>query len=81
MTGDIKSERESFRLIKMKILKLKKLLKKNINLTCFLSLLTEVKVKQQLEKISHMVKRFHKELKDVKPTPECKTQSFNESSF
>ncbi|XP_022333410.2 coiled-coil domain-containing protein 112-like [Crassostrea virginica] len=30
----------------------------------------QVKVKQQLEKISHMVKRFHKELKDVKPTPE-----------
>ncbi|KAH3830149.1 hypothetical protein DPMN_103387 [Dreissena polymorpha] len=31
----------------------------------------EVKLKQQLEKISHMVKRFHKELRDVKPTPEC----------
>ncbi|XP_048736048.2 coiled-coil domain-containing protein 112-like [Ostrea edulis] len=30
----------------------------------------QVKVSQQLEKISHMVKRFHKELKDVKPTPE-----------
>lgn len=38
----------------------------------FSCLLIEVKVKQQLEKISHMVKRFHKELKDVKPTPECK---------
>jgi len=31
----------------------------------------EIKLKQQLEKISHMVKRFHKELRDVKPTPEC----------
>ncbi|KAL4228235.1 hypothetical protein ACF0H5_013668 [Mactra antiquata] len=30
----------------------------------------QIKLKQQLEKISHMVKRFHKELRDVKPTPE-----------
>ncbi|KAK6189025.1 hypothetical protein SNE40_005077 [Patella caerulea] len=30
----------------------------------------KIKVRQQLEKISHMVKRFHRELKDVKPTPE-----------
>ncbi|XP_069136693.1 LOW QUALITY PROTEIN: coiled-coil domain-containing protein 112-like [Argopecten irradians] len=30
----------------------------------------QIKLKQQLEKISHMVKRFHTELKDVKPTPE-----------
>ncbi|XP_052795375.1 coiled-coil domain-containing protein 112-like [Mya arenaria] len=30
----------------------------------------QVKLKQQLEKISHMVKRFHRELRDVKPTPE-----------
>ncbi|XP_059179048.1 coiled-coil domain-containing protein 112-like [Physella acuta] len=29
-----------------------------------------IKVKQQLEKISHMIKRFHRELRDVKPTPE-----------
>ncbi|KAL5004978.1 hypothetical protein ScPMuIL_018434 [Solemya velum] len=29
-----------------------------------------IKLKQQLEKITHMVKRFHRELKDVKPTPE-----------
>nr|QOW64983.1 hypothetical protein [Lymnaea stagnalis] len=29
-----------------------------------------IKVKQQLQKISHMVKRFHRELRDVKPTPE-----------
>ncbi|KAJ8304845.1 hypothetical protein KUTeg_018428 [Tegillarca granosa] len=30
----------------------------------------QIKLKQQLEKISHMVKRFHMELRDVKPTPE-----------
>ncbi|ESP03620.1 hypothetical protein LOTGIDRAFT_237617 [Lottia gigantea] len=30
----------------------------------------KVKVQQQLEKINHMVKRFQRELKDIKPTPE-----------
>ncbi|XP_071167437.1 coiled-coil domain-containing protein 112-like [Mytilus edulis] len=30
----------------------------------------KIKLKQQLEKISHMVKRFHMELRDIKPTPE-----------
>ncbi|XP_060572302.1 coiled-coil domain-containing protein 112-like [Ruditapes philippinarum] len=30
----------------------------------------QIKLKHQLEKISHMVKRFHKELRDVQPTPE-----------
>ncbi|GFO13549.1 coiled-coil domain-containing protein 112-like [Plakobranchus ocellatus] len=30
----------------------------------------KVKVKQQLEKINYMVKRLHRELRDVKPTPE-----------
>ena len=42
----------------------------------------EVKLKQQLEKISHMVKRFHKELRDMKPTPECKSKStFSKNLF
>ncbi|XP_067667298.1 coiled-coil domain-containing protein 112-like isoform X2 [Haliotis asinina] len=30
----------------------------------------KIRLRQQLEKISHMVKRFQRELKDVKPTPE-----------
>ncbi|RUS80027.1 hypothetical protein EGW08_012197 [Elysia chlorotica] len=30
----------------------------------------QIRVKQELKKISHMVKRFHHELRDVKPTPE-----------
>ncbi|GFR78305.1 coiled-coil domain-containing protein 112-like [Elysia marginata] len=30
----------------------------------------KIRVKQHLEKINHMVKRFHLELRDVKPTPE-----------
>ncbi|XP_071096216.1 coiled-coil domain-containing protein 112-like [Haliotis cracherodii] len=30
----------------------------------------KIKLRQQLEKISHMVKRFQRELKDIKPTPE-----------
>uniref|UniRef100_A0A2C9LG35 Coiled-coil domain-containing protein 112 n=1 Tax=Biomphalaria glabrata TaxID=6526 RepID=A0A2C9LG35_BIOGL len=30
----------------------------------------KIKTKQQLEKISQMVKKFHRELRDVKPTPE-----------
>lgn len=38
---------------------------------------TEIKLKQQLEKISHMVKRFHMELRDIKPTPECKKYQTN----
>ena len=41
-----------------------------------ISFKSEIKLKQQLEKISHMVKRFHKELQDIKPTPECKRPKY-----
>ena len=30
-----------------------------------------VKMSQQLTKVRNMVKRFRRELQDVKPTPEC----------
>ncbi|XP_041363592.1 coiled-coil domain-containing protein 112-like [Gigantopelta aegis] len=33
-----------------------------------------IKLRQQLDKISHMVKRFQRELRDVKPTPEFVTK-------
>lgn len=35
--------------------------------------LTEAKILQQLSKIKNNVKRLHQQLKDVKPTPECKS--------
>lgn len=34
--------------------------------------LTEAKILQQLSKIQNNVKRLQQQLKDVKPTPECK---------
>ena len=33
--------------------------------------ISETKIQQQLSGIRYKVNKFHRELKDVKPTPEC----------